>query len=556
MKKLLWIFTMMLLIAGCSPGEDFTSQERSGEYKIRKISFDEFKTKSKAFNRFQKTSPFNQNNSSDRIVYNADYGIYYDTDNIIYIERDGYRSYTIPVIKGEGETIIKNLVLYAKANEEDFKVKMMKYNLTEEEVAKVRQGIPFDIGVKTQSEVPRNTENSFSVSWFDDSGCLTTMTVTVIPGHPCSGSDHHDYGEDCPLAGTSGAATGPRIVVSYSYAFCSNGSQFGGPTSPIDIGPGHDGDGGFGDGTTTPGNLVTPTQNPNEDGDEVITTPWEAGFDNGNSQDEECELSDEVYNQQFEDLPFNLDLSAIRPNCQNSGQDNENKQKLECAFKKLKNSQTFKNFFNEMFGNNNFADMNVKFEIVENTPSGGPGYCSVLFNTQGNNIIGIKSATIQIKREHIQNGSLYNLIKTIVHESIHAYLYFLIADCNGFSELNAINNQSIGVAISTYTLQPECTINGYDQHNFMANKFMPVMQDILSEVRDLATTSNERSSLENYNYAGTPFSWDELYKNMSLEGLNSTTYYGETLGNWTSLANQTYQWYITQANGLTKNCTD
>ena len=108
---------------------------------------------------------------------------------------------------------------------------------------------------------------------------MTTMNITVIPGSPCEGAEHHGYGEPCQWAGGPGGATPPRIVVSYSYAFCNNGSQLGG-TSPIDIGNPHEGPGGD-DGTTTPGNTntITPAQNNNEDEDEVITTPVVPGFD-------------------------------------------------------------------------------------------------------------------------------------------------------------------------------------------------------------------------------------------------------------------------------------
>lgn len=253
--------------------EYFGSADSS--YRIKRISFEQLKSRKEVFSKFEKASRVRQNSQMERIVYNEEYDLYFDIDNILYIEKEGYESYTIPLLKEPNDSLVKNLVLYHKLDE-PIKAKLMGYMLTDDEIQRIKSGEIVDVSGKTYSSVLSSdyTVNG-SVSWYDDSGCLVTATTTFIPGTPCI-QDGHVFGEPCSLTG-SGRATPNRLVIQYTYGFCLDGSVNGGtignPTSPTDPGGGGPGDGTSGQ---------TPIENPpsnDEEEEEVVTTPVIPGLD-------------------------------------------------------------------------------------------------------------------------------------------------------------------------------------------------------------------------------------------------------------------------------------
>jgi hypothetical protein len=226
---LLGLFLIGIAFGGCEAERDFTSNTE--KIILRKISFDEFKSKNIIFDKFkQSTSVREPSSELQRVIYDDKYDVWYDTDNIISIEKEGYISYTIPLIKQPNDSLIKNLVIYEKDNE-PIKVKMMQYALTDEDINRIHNGEYVDIQSKTTSK-SYVTNSSWSTSWYDDSGCLVTATVTYIPGTLCQGIQHHSYGEPCEHAGTSLGATPSRLVVKYTYAFCPPDSTTSGGTNP------------------------------------------------------------------------------------------------------------------------------------------------------------------------------------------------------------------------------------------------------------------------------------------------------------------------------------
>lgn len=252
----------------CEAEKEYSNTVNTG-YRLRKINFDQLKSRKEVFSMFEKASRVRQNSQMERIVYNEEYDLYFDVDNILFIEKEGYESYTIPLLKEPNDSLVKNLVLYHKLNE-PIKAKLMGYKLTDEDIERIRSGEVIDVSNRTYSSVidPSYTVNG-SVSWYDDSGCLVTATTTFVPGTPCI-EDGHTFGEPCSVTG-SGRATPDRLVIQYTYGFCLDGSVNGGtignPTYPTDPGGGGPGDGTSGQ---------TPIENPplnDEEEDEVVTTP-------------------------------------------------------------------------------------------------------------------------------------------------------------------------------------------------------------------------------------------------------------------------------------------
>lgn len=71
--------------------------------------------------------------------------------------------------------------------------------------------------------------------------------------------------------------------------------------------------------------------------------------------------------------------------------------------------------------------------------------------------------------------------------------------------------------------------NVNEQHDFMYGMMIPTMQKVLSEIRDLVTTSAGRIEVEKRTMhpnikpmTSTPWIWNEYYKNLSLKGLDET----------------------------------
>ena len=67
-----------------------------------------------------------------------------------------------------------------------------------------------------------------------------------------------------------------------------------------------------------------------------------------------------------------------------------------------------------------------------------------------------------------------------------------------------------------------------EQHDFMYTFMIPTMQKVLSEIRDLVTTTTGRNVVDNSitmhpttnPLTSTPWIWSEYYKYLSLKGLD------------------------------------
>lgn len=294
--KLFLISCFLSVFNSCDVEEEYIKTNNTENFQVKNVSFEEFKSKKNIFEKFKNTPQIiDALKPLQRIIYDDQYGVYYDTDNIIRIEKQDYISYTIPLVRETANEPIKNLVVFEKQNE-PVKVKMITYTLNEEEINKIKNNEIIDISAKTSSQ-SLVTNSSYTNSWYDDSGCLVTATTTIIAGNKCA-QGRHNYGDPCDLTGSQ-AATPQRVVVKYTYAFCPpDGPSSGG-------GPNLDpGGGGGGGGGTTP---ESPTDNPNdtpsypENQDEVITTPIIPGLSGEIPEKTPCnELNKIIPNQSIQ----------------------------------------------------------------------------------------------------------------------------------------------------------------------------------------------------------------------------------------------------------------
>jgi hypothetical protein len=107
-----------------------------------------------------------------------------------------------------------------------------------------------------------------------------------------------------------------------------------------------------------------------------------------------------------------------------------------------------------------------------------------------------------------------------LHECIHAYL------------LTITSYTLVGMDIAE--VMNKVLPTSKEQHDFMYNNMLPVMEKVLGEIRDLVTTPFGRSEVESLTMHPTrtpltsaPWSWNDYYRYISLKGLDETSSFKE-----------------------------
>ncbi len=251
--------------------------------------------------------------------------------------------------------------------------------------------------------------------------------------------------------------------------------------------------------------------------------------------------------------PANIDFSAIDQNTPEG-------QKFDCIYKKLMESASFKNLFVDTFGGEQ-TKLNVKFEIAENLPNSTNGNCVLLPANNGNytNLIRINK-NILIGSDIKSN---FNIAKTILHESIHAYLNIKKINCNLGSTIAELNGLDLQELIGTFYQSFGChiSVNGspQSQHEFMFNHLVPTFQNVFTEIRDLLASQSNIDYVNNSQYHNNinneyfSWNWNDFYKYFSLQGLHLCDSFIQNISQ-NPLENFYYDFYRYQAQQFTKNC--
>lgn len=208
--------------------------------------------------------------------------------------------------------------------------------------------------------------------------------------------------------------------------------------------------------------------------------------------------------------PLNIDFGTISNHTPEGAKFNE-------VYTALTQSQEFRKLFETIFKDN--KRFNVKFEIADRAyEDNDPLKKEVHATTSQNDIT--KIITIRISKQILTAGNSMSQTnienaKTILHECIHAYLFV------------KAGNPSTGIDFVKLLNSMYPTPN--EQHDFMYNNMVPIMQKVLGEIRDLVTTASKRAVLETYTMhptanplTSTPFNWQEFYKYLSYSGLDET----------------------------------
>ena len=115
--------------------------------------------------------------------------------------------------------------------------------------------------------------------------------------------------------------------------------------------------------------------------------------------------------------------------------------------------------------------------------------------------------------------------KTIIYECIHAYLNVKLVD------------PSIGMSITNLKSMEFCDVvnqqyndfsPGQNQHNFIYNFMLPILETILAQVKDTLVTSADNATMNGLTMqipvgtTGTDFIWADFYHNLALSAQTFT----------------------------------
>jgi hypothetical protein len=265
--------------------------------------------------------------------------------------------------------------------------------------------------------------------------------------------------------------------------------------------------------------------------------------------------------------PANIDLSKVTPNLNNPSELNHQaKVKFICVYNKLMESPDFKKLFTDMFQEN--IRPNVRFEIVNllGDAQGGTVGTTVPDSNDPYNI------NINIDVDLLNNGNTMAILKTILHECIHAFLDIKLLNSNIGISIPELINTEVKDCINQY-------YNGFNglqnQHDFIYNYFIPVMKNILSQTKNLLISSQQNAIIEDLTLhinqntdpiinVSEPWNWNDFYQNLSLDGLQNCSFFASEIatynnGTYTNIVDQNktskfIQYKIVSYSNLPNNC--
>jgi hypothetical protein len=243
-------------------------EKKNLNIKLEKVNFSELNKNQKAMKMLEKASRNSKiltKNKNNRNLY----GYVIDTSKVIYLESENQHSYTFKITNEEPNKT-ENLIL-SKQNDEDYKAFYAEYDLTNEEVIKINQGLPIEHKEPSSLyEIDENTSNNLPINL---RSCITTETITENWCMDASGNwmiNNGELGNGCHDNYTTSTYTLTVIDFSCGGLF-SNGSSNSNSVPSGGI-PGSS----TGSGNTNnwyPDNINNYNYTPNDTSNLLITTP-------------------------------------------------------------------------------------------------------------------------------------------------------------------------------------------------------------------------------------------------------------------------------------------
>lgn len=578
LKLFILTFSVSLIIVNCEKDENPIIQENIGDKSVTEISFDDLQNKIGRNNTFSKTITTFKNknkssisNKSKTTTDNFEVG----TDLVMMVENQNYVHYTLKLLKTDDQPTNEfyNLIFIQDKATDNISSKIIKYiptakwlldtNLPYSGYVELVQNFLFTLDDLTDKGIQSKGSNG---------SCITDISGGWI----CEKNNNHSPADCKTEANPNGKchACGAKYVVKVEYGQCPKTEfDLNEPTGGVTVDLEEETD------PNTPGGDVGETNGSNNT-ETIILTPCKGDAEtdiNGNcikvSNEKEISNCKETSNEEINAYytttsPFNVDLSDIT-NCDNIDTSNvEENQKFMCIYNKLTQSPKFKNLFIDTFGES--KNLNVAFKVSDTISDNGRCVPGTLITNPINGQILSANIEILINEDILKFNSAISVAKTILHESIHAYLMVKQYGCNQSTPFENMGDEELGELLNEYFL--ECAhLQG--QHEFMFNFMIPTMSGILADIKDDLIPFHHQTQAEDEFFINednpaaypdgsykqdTPWSWNEFYKYLSMAGLhNSSAFHLEILPE-NSPAYENYIRYSDEygKRAFEKNCLD
>jgi len=540
--RFLLLMILLLILSNCQVEENITIKNASPNYSIKNLTQNEIATNLKIVENINALSK-NKNNAIGKTITYNELGFTVRTDFAKYIEKGEYNSYTFSTVQKYNENI-KN-VLFSMNENGEYDAFLVTYSYSKQEL----------LNSSPNELIEKTTITPININLKKSS---TAKIKIMAPIWVCK--YEYEYIDTGDLRGWGNEQYewvlkfSECVVINAEIIGSSNTNASNTTTYTTSGTVAYTGAGGGGIATT-------PTPSMYDDDElvkiSVVKTKLNVGGQQSRFLDQNGQIAFEVYdyitNEMFSNesiifskeiinqmilnpglyfninpsskSPSNIDLSKVTPSTWDTNEPNhELKVKFKCIFDKLIQSPKFKGLFVDMFGEN--KRLNVIFDIA-NVPKNASGNTKPDENNPLNN-------TIIIDTDLLRNGDNIAIVKTIIHECIHAYLNVKLCD------------PSIGMSIPTLTdMEVYSCINEYynnfslgqNQHNFIYKMMLPTMETVLSQVKDLLVDTTNNATMLALNMRipfdtspATPFNWNDYYHNLSLSGLQECSFFKSEIG--------------------------
>ncbi|RZJ71459.1 hypothetical protein [Flavobacterium sp.] len=595
-SKLIYFVAMLAACIGCSEEESLNSNHRhESKATVKRITIDDVKNQAVVDKLLNPQSRTGKN-----VVYDSINDFCIDMDYGTFVEKGDYHSYTFKVLRAKPDpNLLENLVI-SKLAPDVYESLLYQYKLSEEERKLIETNQYVDLSGKVSKIKLENLsfikditgKYYFNGNCYEDSWVQVNNTICPEGIHNLSNFNscwYYSHNEWSPSI---------YWTVTSSLVPCDTD---GGPILTINN-PTHNSQGGYGGPGNNNGTITVITQ---EDAGKKMVRDF---LDNLSEEDEECynglankqkqdirayiaslaypeilsegdtpscdasltvaekqEKAKELFREICDkpnvdfflsmDSPALIDFSLI-DNATPEGQ------RFRCLYTKLMTSCDFEGLYNNVFGGTR-TKANLKFEVVPSFPSPHQNAIAITSTTaDANNNI---STTIKFQKKFLDGTSALSniyLVKTIMHEMIHAQLNMLIGETT--QNLPILEGLTLE-QLTGYLEEPNCTIftnsggvlYNQGQHSFMFDNLVPAMQQILNEIYPSLispSTINQLSSTAiNVNGVSLPWSWTKFNKYLAMTGLHNSPAFTDYMNQYPSQSIE-YDNYTNYATNITKTC--
>lgn len=253
--RLLFPLTLLLLLLfSCQTEEDVIIENDKNQYTFKKLSQKEIQQNKELNIKFDQIQKLKESNLRNKMVYDSLNNFSINTQEVIYIMKENFHSYTLPVYRNQNSNSLENLVIMFYSSGET-KTFLINYNKTYEELNSMNL-----------QQIQQNNVD-YSLIDFDTNLILSNNNATARNHNICIESYSYEYGVPC----NDGELTGGENfcygwVLESMSCFNMGGGSDTGYTDSQPSSTSSDSEGGGG------GSSSNSSSNENSD-NEIITTP-------------------------------------------------------------------------------------------------------------------------------------------------------------------------------------------------------------------------------------------------------------------------------------------